>query len=125
MRRKQERPGDKPGRSETASHAALEKRAAGSDISYAIRSGKRFIAEWGTDKHAKFGREGQVMRTRVRKTPAAAVAPACPVQRYVDRFGRLHTAAVFDVWSEAAVRAMQLRPYDKAADAVADHGRPD
>lgn len=65
------------------------------------------------------------MRACVKKISATAVKPQSPAPRYVDRFGRLRTAAVFDVWSEAAVGAMRLRSYDEAADAVAGHGRPD
>lgn len=50
--------------------------------------------------------------------PEPAVAPSTSrAQRYIDRFGRVHTAAVFDAWSEDAIRAMQLRPYDENSDA--------
>ena len=57
------------------------------------------------------------------KNPASPAPRASPALRYIDRFGRLHTAAVFDAWSEDAFQAMQLRPYDENSDAGAGDGR--
>ena len=59
----------------------------------------------GSVRRAACGHQLQAPRPAIRRA-----------QRYIDRFGRIHTGAVFDVWSEAALKAMGLRPVDQ------DHG---
>ena len=67
------------------------------------------------DQHDELGRpEGLVMRTSGNNPEPAPVPSTSRAQRYVDRFSRVPTAAVFDAWSEDAIRAMQLRPYDES-----------
>ncbi len=34
---------------------------------------------------------------------------AAPVQPFVDRFGHLHSAAIFDNWNPAVIRALGIR----------------
>ena len=61
-------------------------------------------------REARPGRIGPAACWHRSKAPPAA-GPAIPrAQRYIDRFGRIHTGAVFDVWSEVAVKAMGLKP---------------